>query len=416
MYTELTLLSRQAFDKATDEMVTIRDAVRYLEKELQTRSLRSKIDKFAKGRDEKALKELFISGLLADHPEMKKDSVERRVRGWLNPSSTHSLHKKDAIEAAFLLGLSLQEADDFVAMVSDEKLHWRSVEEIVYIFGLQNGLSWQEASKLSARMQEITASAEDTKVIHTKVRTSNIRPRVEALRTEEELEAFLREESSNLGYFHNQAYELFTGMLSRLQNPVSEKEADGLWGKREEVKIRRILRDYLFRDTIRQAKEREAEAKKKLDRDGLSPDSRFILSRIQKEISEACPDETLMSKMRARGIDVSRKVLILLFLATYRGPDSPDDEEDVWDHEGKHPDSYWEDPRWEVEIPEQDYTREEVFQDLMEHLNLMLSWCGYAPLDPRSPFDWLILYCICADDLLDMDDRLKAIFLEMFRE
>ena len=61
-------------------------------------------------------------------------------------------------------------------------------------------------------------------------------------------------------------------------------------------------------------------------------------------------------------------------------------------------------------------TRDDVFEDLYVRLNYMLSLCGFAPLDPRSPFDWLILYCICVDDILEVDVRMRGIFKEMFGE
>lgn len=44
-----------------------------------------------------------------------------------------TIKKKDAIELCFILGLSVEEADEFVALVSEEGLHWRSPDEIVYI-------------------------------------------------------------------------------------------------------------------------------------------------------------------------------------------------------------------------------------------------------------------------------------------
>ena len=60
--------------------------------------------------------------------------------------------------------------------------------------------------------------------------------------------------------------------------------------------------------------------------------------------------------------------------------------------------------------------RDEAFEDLYIRLNDMLLLCGFAPLDPRSPFDWLILYCICVEDMFDVDIRMRGVFKEMFGE
>lgn len=113
--------------------------------------------------------------------------------------------------------------------------------------------------------------------------------------------------------------------------------------------------------------------------------------------------------MKSRKADVTRKTLILLFLATYSG-------EDIFAatlQEGYevYPGDYSED----LPFPEdEDLTREDVFLDTKDRIDFMLSLCGFAALDPRSSFDWLILYCMCAEDLLDMDDRMRNMFLQMF--
>ena len=75
MFTNMTMLTRTAFAAAMDEMLSINDAIRFLEEGLKTRSLRSILDKFANGMDEKSLRNLLVSGLKENHPEMNKDSV-----------------------------------------------------------------------------------------------------------------------------------------------------------------------------------------------------------------------------------------------------------------------------------------------------------------------------------------------------
>ena len=94
--------------------------------------------------------------------------------------------------------------------------------------------------------------------------------------------------------------------------------------------------------------------------------------------------------MKKRTEDVTRKTLILLFLAT-------------------DPGLGWEDDDYEPDT-------EEMFQDLYSRLNDMLVLCGFSPLDPRSPFDWIILYSICVPDMAQTDIRLRTIFRKMFGE
>ena len=97
--------------------------------------------------------------------------------------------------------------------------------------------------------------------------------------------------------------------------------------------------------------------------------------------------------MKSREADVTRKVLILLFLATDQGP-AAEGEDDL----------------------ESALSRDEVFEDLYQRLNDMLIQCGFMTLDPRAPFDWLIIYCICVEDMFDVDIRMRAVFKEMFGE
>lgn len=439
MITKMTLLSRQAFETAMDEMLTVEEAVMYLEKQLRFRSLRNKIDRFSGGKTEKEIKTLLVSGLLQNHPEKAKESVERRVRGWMNPKNTRSLHKADAIEAAFLLGLNLQDADDFVAMVCGERLHYRNAKEIVYIYALNNGLSYTEAVSLSEKMEEILSKAQDSKVLRESDFTLNLRSGIEELHTEEELRAFLYENIGSIGHLHNQAYQLFMEMLSSLQNPVHETDSDTLWeGKREKLTVRDVLREYLYEKNIQSGKKREsASGKGKKKREASPADAAFITA-VESEILKGWPDESALSKMQARKADITRKVLILLFLATDEGYDAfrekpgpvpkvlhytasrpyiidKDAEETSLNPEdrGFRDDLYYDE---DSELFDHLPTRDEAFQDMRYRLDYMLTLSGFSTLDPRSGFDWLILYCMCVEDILDMDDRLRSIFYTMFGE
>ena len=321
---DMTLITGEAYKKAIDDMVTIEDAKRYLENELRTRSLYSKIMKFAGGRDVAEVRKILVNGLLEDHPEKKKESVDKRVRGWLNPESSHSLHKKDAIEVAFLLGLSFEEADKFVTMVSGERLHLRNADEIIYIYGLQNGLSYLETCALASKMGDVLKAAKNK--VQEKLDigdfTENLRLQILSLHREEDLRAFLVEQIDRIGHYHNQAYVLFNEMLEQLQEPLSKYNAEELWNsKKEKLTIRDILQEYMYQNSVLAAREKAVASKKLVKKGKISKDSQFILSRIQKDICDEWPDETTISKMKARSMDVTRKVLILLFLASDAGID-----------------------------------------------------------------------------------------------
>lgn len=473
MYTDLSYLSREAYDMATDQMLTIDQAISFLEKQLQMRTLSSKIMKFSRGRDKNALKKLLIDGLEANHPNMSRDSHRRRVDKWLDPENTSSLSKQDAIEAAFLLRLTLKEADEFITMVTEEKLHYRSAGEIVFIYGLQNRLSYTETVRLAKRMEEYLADVKDKNPDLLKItdQTEKIRPKVERLDTEEKLRRFLVRETGHLGYLHNTAYGYFSDMINKLVNPVDKSIAKNVWfdddeKAKEKLGIRSILREYMFSEIIPSAKalsknedpvlhalkkeiirhwpenaglsrmkhrnEETARRKKNKEKKALEKknreediknniitkdnskgelDNAEISMQMIKEAQTSMQDSDKEGGKKSESLkkyDVTRKVLILLYLATY----SDFDEEDIYDEENGC--SPYEDNLEEDDLEEEIVTRDEFFQKICLGINTMLADCGFSKMDPRSPFDWIILYSICAEDLLDMDDRMKRLLLQMF--
>ena len=65
MFTNMTMLSRQAIETAMDEMLTVEEAVMYLEEQLGPRNLRDKIDRYSGGKTEKEILrglKAFING------------------------------------------------------------------------------------------------------------------------------------------------------------------------------------------------------------------------------------------------------------------------------------------------------------------------------------------------------------------
>lgn len=383
MNNQMTQLSQEIYDKATSGQLTIHEAIDFLENESRMRSLGDKLEKFSHGQD---LRQTLVTGLMQHHPEMNRDSVERRVRGWLAKDSRRSVKKEDAIEICFILKLSVEEADQLVSLISEEALHWRNPDEIVYIFALKQGMDYMEAQELNSKMAEQLADVKESKELAEDSFTPIIRTEISALNTKEELAEYLHHSAARLGRYHNNAYKLFMEMLEVLKQPPLDEELRRSGALQpERLSIRDILKEYLFEQNVNYAKEKAKSGPKSKEADPL------VLSAIQESISANWPNEITLSKMKSRKADVTRKVLILLFLATDPGMDDDGFEDE-------------------------EITEGEVFEDLYQRLNDMLMLCGFAALDPRAPFDWLVLYCICVQDMFDIDIRMKTIFKEMFGE
>lgn len=385
MENRMTAVSEHMYNQAVSCALTVSEAVDFLKREAKMRTLREKLEKFSHGQE---LRPILVQGLMRNHPDAKRDAVERRVRGWLNNPENRTLRQSDAIELCFILGLSVEEADAFAALISEEGLHWRDPDEIVYIYSLKQGMDYAEAKKLNDEMREILSGVTESRTPAEDSFTPIIRAEVASIATREGLIDYLTGAVSRLGRYHNNAYKLFMEMMDALEHPAlyETEESAGLF-EREKLTIRDVLREYLFEENVLYAK--------KLVRGSRKKEEELVFTVIQEEVSSSWPDESTISKMKSRKTDVTRKVLILLFLATDLGPAYADDEDE------------------DMEFA---LSEEECFEQLYQSLNDMLLQCGFKQLDPRSPFDWLILYCICTGDMFDVDIRMKNMFQEMFGE
>lgn len=408
---KMTAISKKAFCEATVQMKSAEEAVSFLKNELIMRNVRNIIEKYGKGRDIKTLQKILVEGIKnnrecyegSEKSGIQKDAVERRVRGWMNPNSHHMLRKKDAIEVAFLLQLDLKEADEFIALISEEKLHWRDVEELVYIYGLSNHRSYRECTDIlqDPEIQEILSMVKDGKTlqeIEEDGYTEFVRDEVKGIKDPEELKRYIKENYEKLGRLHNTAYNMFMEMIQKLEYPSQMEDNLHLFGKDESCEkytTRDILKDFLYHDIVITVKQKASKSKKELKYKNIPEEQQYVLDFIQKKIADDWPDEVSISKMKNRKMDITRKALMLLFLAT-------DGDYGEYDYD--------------YDLDEDDQDENAVFEDILERMNDMLFFCGYSALDPRNPFDWFIIYCFFVSDPFDIDPRILKILEELFRK
>ncbi len=376
---DMTVLSAEMFDNATNGEFSIRDAVVLLKENAVFRTLKDKLMRFEKGRD---IKNLIVDGLTENHPESVKENVQRKVRGWFN-NDERNIKKQDAMELCFILDLSLEEADSFLAMVSEEGIHWRNPEEIVYAYALKNKVSYTEAKKI---YEEISVDIDSDKQTD-EVFTALVKKEVLALRSIDDLKAYIKQAKSKLGTYHNTAFSLFSEYMNVLENPTSYKDVLGEEMPDEKgISVKEISEKYLNETLIPRFKKN-------------GKNTFASLSFVERNLRLNWPDEFTISRIKNREIDVSRKILILLFLATdgaeYYSDENYEDYDEAFD-------DYY------------DMDEEDVFKETYLRLSAMLNECGFAPLDPRVPFDWMILYCMCVSDTWEIDQKMKEFLKEAF--
>lgn len=386
---ELTVISQNMQDKAL-RIHSVSQARRELLEGCSFRSLGDTLRKFSGSEDPK---KQLVDGLLQQHPDAKRDSLDRKVRNWLS-GRTGSVDKEDAFSLCLILNLDLVRADEFLNAVTGEGIHWRSPNEIVWAYGIHNGYSYGQIQAL----QKAAAEMQKQAVMQNKRSTDNYTEAVSAKilplldLPETDLLAGLKACLPELGSYHNTAFSLFTQFLGLLENGGregdSEETEDNKTSPEEEKRLKpqkistqKILESYFYRTLIPVAKRNEKKSKD-------------AFSDIQRSIRVNWPDEAVLSKMRNREMDVTRKVLILLFLATNGDETDYAEDEDF--------------------IEEVELTRDEMFENIYTRLNRMLKSCGFQLLDPRNPFDWLILCCISVEDICCIDHRMSHILSSIF--
>lgn len=394
----MTTVSRYMYDTATSGKLSLREAIEVLGKNAKIRSARDILVRFSGvGADsDEELGAYVLKAMTEADPDANRDSVRRKISNWIR--SNGEIGKDSAIKLAFALKLSYGEADELLKLTCSEGFHWRDPDDIVYAYSLLNAFSYVEARELRARLDGMGLLTPNLSPLAggNVMLTYLIRERATALKGEDELIGFLEAERDNLGYLHNTAYSIFIKYLDILQNPAVDSyyceglssESDGRGSEEWNAlcnpaaySIREILTEYLHIAHIPKDVRRRGE-----NNTLASP----VLSAIQKSIRAHWPDETALSKMKSRTADVSRKALILLFIAADGFEDN------------------------EYSYLEQERTDEEEFEDTYLRLNGMLTGCGFAPLDARSPFDWMMIFCLCSGSKELVDSRIEKFLKEIF--
>lgn len=354
------------------------------------RTFREKLEQYAGEGD---LRSRLLAGLKMYHPEAKSDSLDRKVRLWLNGQADLVLDRSTVKEIAFIFGLTVEQADSFLALMTDEGFRWRDPEDIISIFALNRGMDFAAAERLREQIGVVETRADGNENNDENL-TDLVRDEIIHLTTEEELKVYLAENGEKFGKCRNRAWHLYTDFMKRLKEPELDENLQqmvehGHLRTEKSKKTFAILKEYLYRELIPQG-----DAKTVILNDkAVSKTQKAIL----KNILAAWPDENLLNNMANQKVPVSRKVLLMLFLALDEDPD----EEQSWDDEDG------------FECNPEELVRER-YESRYSRMNLMLGSCGFRLLDPRNPFDWVILYSISAEEMFDRDQQMESLLEELF--
>lgn len=383
---DMTVLTRQKYDLALSSL-TLEDACRELRKNACMRTVSEVLLKAAglSLSDTAALSDLLKREFALLTPGLSADAIRKKISSWLL-SDTHSISKESAIQLAFLFTSDISEAENLIMLLCGERLHWRDPKELIFGFSLNTGHSYQEAVNLFYNLEEkgiFQTLDEDPDVF-----TESLEYDLLHINTSEELESYLFEHRKQLGKLHNTARSTASELLDFLKRPPdagflevedsSLSESGNARYLNQDRSVQEIVLENLYGCIIPRTK-RASKGKKS---------EKLVLDSLQRSVREGWPDATTLSKMENKKLDVTRKTLILLFMAS-------DGANTIY--------SDW-----------HDATREDVFEDRLTRLNAMLIDCGYALIDPRLPFDWMVLFCLCDEENFINEEKMLQFLSAVF--
>ena len=355
MSNDLSDLSQKEFDHISDTDMESADVVEYFYNGLKVRKFADVLQKFAAGKTMEEIKELLEDKLYEFSPESERDSVRRKIRNWFSDDPMEPDDKKTLVQICFALGLNEDKTRRFMKFTQESGFHMRDPQDAAFLYCLRKGKNYREAEIFAGKFPMPSMNADKNgKTIHTEI----IAKAFENVSGDEEFKQFYNENLENFGRLHNTAH-------NRLQDMIEQLKKDG-------YSLEEIVNDRL-RGEVR------------LDKKTSGYDA------IQKSVRAFWPNLTEMKNMLNRKKSVTRKVLLLLYVKM-------DGVVQFSDNENDRPCEKW-----------------------MEHVtrvNLMLDRCGLAYLDPRNPFDWLVLYSLKADgeEGAEMLDQLKDVVKRLLPE
>lgn len=373
----LTVLSKKEWDIIVETDMNPSDVTRYFYENMKIRNLGEVLVSYSDRID---IKELLVDKLCEYDKTVKRDSVRKKVSNWLS-GQNQLKDREELIKICFALELDEIKAQRFMSFSFDGCFHLRNPREVAFLYCIRTGKTYPEAlrfieglkpfenhrSKPSVMTPDIDETKKnDVKTVYTKV----VANAFANLYNDNAFCKFYEDNYVNFGYLHNTAYVYFMHFFNELicpSAPVHAQEDDA-------YPIEKAVDTYL--------------------RMNLPLDKKTAgYSAVQKAIRSFWPNATIIKNMRNRKEDVNRKVLLLLYVVT-EGFGGADLDEDIL---------------FEELTP---------FEMLEEHtwkINLMLHDCGMGMLDPRNPFDWLILYSLKTnDDDKSMSDRLQEVLDVLF--
>ena len=427
---EYTYISSNNLTGIKSQALSPEELINFMENGFICRTFKDTITQFyieyENKKQEKGEVKRFLSARLSDMTKISYDNMSRNVRNWMN--GINIPQREQLFQMCFALELDESRASQLLASISDTGIHYRNPEELVYAFGLRQKMSYGETVQLKNEIMEKYYQNKKDALASEKNREAKIYTRqiqrkfLDEVHTVEDLKQFFEENSGVFGKIHEAAYDEFMRMLKLLQNPETDfeaywmqylKENTGYSEEERQKEVERIKQDLkkksveeIIEEYLRMYVPKNTSRKK-------TGEGKRNYTYLQRVIKKNWPSESIISKMKTKEMDVSRKVLLLLFLLTEEFEVSDlinrEQEDDIFSDldEG---DEYLSD------LGEMEDANDRMERRIVK-LNLFLEAYGMNQLDPGSAFDCFVLYALKASydgDEDNMGERFKSVLKLLF--
>ena len=427
---EYTYISSNNLTGIKSQALSPEELINFMENGFICRTFKDTITQFyieyENKKQEKGEVKRFLSARLSDMTKISYDNMSRNVRNWMN--GINIPQREQLFQMCFALELDESRASQLLASISDTGIHYRNPEELVYAFGLRQKMSYGETVQLKNEIMEKYYQNKKDALSSEKNREAKIYTRqiqrkfLDEVHTVEDLKQFFEENSGVFGKIHEAAYDEFMRMLKLLQNPETDfeaywmqylKENTGYSEEERQKEVERIKQDLkkksveeIIEEYLRMYVPKNTSRKK-------TGEGKRNYTYLQRVIKKNWPSESIISKMKTKEMDVSRKVLLLLFLLTEEFEVSDlinrEQEDDIFSDldEG---DEYLSD------LGEMEDANDRMERRIVQ-LNLFLEAYGMNQLDPGSAFDCFVLYALKASydgDEDNMGELFKSVLKLLF--
>ena len=314
-----------------------------------------------------------------------EDQVKERLRGplgaqnlrnWLTPGKVKRLSRESAMKFAFALEMTYEQADHFLKRCWLDGFYMRDLQDLIYRYGLEHGWSYEKAAKEIAAFptaQQPNENPDGNGQVEQEGITQFIQSQYTALQSEEDLHRFIERNMQLFGSYRRKIYQIFMQQYHDLKALLDDTAR---MDRREDGQGRETVSESDVLGMILGALSELSDQKK------LNP----ICSRLVANLPGRTGLAEIIHQSDQKGkiAQADRKLLLLAYLAGIGGE------------------------KFEYS------SRQDVQEAFMEHLTMinedLLEPLGMALLDPRHPFDWIVMNavrCTYFGEQTDITERMN---------